>query len=185
MTNEMETKVCNYCGWVFKITPRHRSERVLPYCSHGCRIACEERHVAFEERHCELKEEIISSELPADFAPDLDTVADLSPEVTDKLREFFRQWVRLSEDTRECVASRLSGARYWTIGELRGISKQAAHKSAIKAARRDPVLAKALNLEKENATLNPPPPVEFALSTVSVTVDAPSSRVAQQVAFDL
>ena len=30
---------CPYCGWDFAETPRHRSEGVLPYCSHGCRLA--------------------------------------------------------------------------------------------------------------------------------------------------
>lgn len=34
-----ESRTCPYCGWPFKPTERHRTERVLPFCSHGCRLA--------------------------------------------------------------------------------------------------------------------------------------------------
>lgn len=153
MTRETETHKCPYCGWTFAVTPQHRHQRVYPYCSHGCRIAMEERHVAFEERHCELKEEITAGEMPADYEPDLSPLADLPKTVEDKMRAFFVEWTRLNEHTRVCIALRLRGIPFWTIGELLGISAQAAHKSAKKAAQRSLVLASALDLEVDFKTL--------------------------------
>jgi hypothetical protein len=146
---ETETKKCPYCGWIFEVTPRHKNERVLPHCSHGCRIAMEERHVAFEERHCELKEEITAGEMPVEYVPDLTPLADLPQSAEEKIRSFFCEWTRLNENTRVCIALRLRGLPFWSIGELLGISAQAAHKSAKKAAKRSVVLASALNLELE------------------------------------
>jgi len=147
--NEAETKKCPYCGWVFEVTPRHKNERVLPHCSHGCRIAMEERHVAFEERHCELKEEITAGEMPVDYVPDLSPLVDLPDSIEDRMRAFFVEWTRLNEHTRECIALRLRGIPFWTIGELQGISTQAAHKAAKKAAMRSPVIKAALGMALE------------------------------------
>ncbi len=141
-----ETHRCPYCGWEFTVTPRHRSEKVFPYCSHGCSIACVERHVAFEERHCELKEEVVSGELAPEYAPDLTPLAGLPPEIEERLRSFFVEWTRLNERTRECIALRLRGIPYWTAGELNGISTQAAHKAAKKAAMRSPLIKAALGM---------------------------------------
>ena len=146
---QQETHRCPYCGWPFVVTPRHRSERVYPYCSHGCSIACVEKHVAFEERHCELKEEITAGEMPVDYVPDLAPLAELPDVMEDRLRAFFVEWTRLNERTRECIALRLRGIPFWTIAELQGISTQAAHKAAKKAAMRSPVIKAALGMALE------------------------------------
>lgn len=147
--SQTETLKCPYCGWPFVVTSRHRSERVLPYCSHGCSIACVEKHVAFEERHIEFKEEITAGELPADYVADLAPLADLPSTMEDKMRAFFVEWTRLPERTRECIALRLRGIPFWTIAELQGISTQAAHKAAKKAAMRSPVIKAALGMALE------------------------------------
>jgi len=39
MTGTGASQTCPYCGWSFEVTQRHRAEAVLPYCSHGCRLA--------------------------------------------------------------------------------------------------------------------------------------------------
>ncbi len=147
MSPTLETKKCPYCGWTFEVTPRHRSEKVYPFCSHGCSIAMVEKHVAFEERHCELKEEITAGEMPVDYVPDLSPLAELPPTVEDGLRAFFVEWTRINENTRVCIALRLRGLPYWSIAELQGISTQAAHKAAKKAAKRSPILAAALAMD--------------------------------------
>jgi endogenous inhibitor of DNA gyrase (YacG/DUF329 family) len=146
-TTTNETHRCPYCHWVFEVTPRHRSEKVYPFCSHGCSIAVVEKHVAFEEHHCELREEITAGEMPAEYEPDLSPIADLPGEIEERLRAFFVEWTRIPENTRVCIALRLRGIPFWTIGELQGISKQAAFKAARKAAMRSPVLAAALAMD--------------------------------------
>jgi len=35
----MSAARCPYCGWEFTAHARHKAERVLPYCSHGCKLA--------------------------------------------------------------------------------------------------------------------------------------------------
>lgn len=149
MSPTNETNKCPYCGWTFEVTARHRSEKVFPYCSHGCSIACVEKHVAFEERHIEFKEEITAGEMPPEYVADLSPLADLPENLEDRLRAFFVEWTRLPERTRECIALRLRGIPFWTIGELQGISTQAAHKAAKKAARRSPVIKAALGMALE------------------------------------
>jgi len=131
---------CPYCSWEFTPTARHESEKVLPYCSLGCRRLSMERHVAFEEKHLAIIKEH-EAELARAVAAQGDieregiaVLDDLPGDLADRLREFLRGWCRLPSVTRDVLALRLCGMSYATVGRLRGTSVQAAHKVVAEAA---------------------------------------------------
>jgi endogenous inhibitor of DNA gyrase (YacG/DUF329 family) len=140
VTNETETtptvKTCPYCGWTFNPTARHASEKVLPYCSLGCRRLSEEKHVVYEAKHVEIVEtlEREMAEARAAQADMSEALADLPEGVAERLREFFWGWCRLSPPARDVLALRFAGLSYADAGRVRGTSTQAAHKLVAEAA---------------------------------------------------
>ncbi len=152
MTGEVkETRLCGYCGWPFEVTPRHRSERVVPYCSLGCRRLSEEKHVAYEAKHIEITEQLERemAEARARRADLADALADLPDGVAERLKEFFFGWLRLPQHMRDVMALRFCGLSYSDIGEMHGVSTQAAHKAAVGAATHNPIIDAATGLARE------------------------------------
>ena len=127
---------CPYCGWHFTATARHASEKVLPYCSLGCRRLSEEKHVVYEAKHVEIVE-TLEREMAEARAAQADisaALADLPEGVAGRLREFFWGWCRLSAPARDVLALKFAGLSYAEIGRMRETSTQAAHKLVAEAA---------------------------------------------------
>jgi hypothetical protein len=130
------TQTCPYCNWPFTPTEKHTLERVLPYCSLGCRRLSVEKHVAFEERHVELTEfmEREAGLAVAGYKESVDSLADLPDEWREKLASFLWHLVRLPAGVREHVCLLFQGLTYAEIGRVKGVTKQAAHKATVDAA---------------------------------------------------
>ena len=136
---------CPYCSWEFTPTARHESEKVLPYCSLGCRRLSMERHVAFEEKHLAIVKEH-EAELARAVAAQADieregiaVLDELPGGLADRLREFLRGWSRLPMMERESLARKLCGLSYATQGRMQKVSTQAVHKLVMKAADRNEI----------------------------------------------
>lgn len=151
MTETVETMLCHYCGWPFAVTARHRAEKVVPYCSLGCRRLSEERHVAYEAKHIEMTE-LLEREMAEAVERQADISAalvDLPEGVADRLREFLRGWLRLPAHTRDVLALRFTGMSYSDAARRIGVTVQAVHKAAVEAATRNAVIDAATGLAKE------------------------------------
>ena len=76
---------------------------------------------------------------------------DLPDDVAEKLRDFFCEWLRMKSPARDCVAMRLLGGSHVDIGAIRGVSKQAIHKTVKAAMSQCPTIAIALGKTQEAA----------------------------------
>jgi hypothetical protein len=97
VSEENLTGCCPYCEWTFTITRRHRAERVLPYCSHGCRLAGIDEPSSYVFEVDEERMSAAKAEQPGWVG-----TAGLEP-----IRAFMRTWISATPLLRDVVAVRL------------------------------------------------------------------------------
>lgn len=138
MTDTAETMLCHYCGWPFAVTPRHRAEKVVPYCSLGCRRLSEERHVAHEAKKIQLVEDLgdIVEHAQAQYASSTASLADLPEEYKAKLLDFLDSLIGLTPAELQTVLLTFQGKTPSEIARLKDVSAQAAHKAVRSAERK-------------------------------------------------
>jgi DNA-directed RNA polymerase specialized sigma24 family protein len=137
------TKTCPYCGWEFTPTTRHRAERVLPYCSHGCRLAC-----ASEPSHHG------ASHVSIDAAGEIEAHAtEDQPQSMALAQVEHMAWVliQLAPRERDVVLYRLRDWPYSEIGAALGVTLQAAEQCLADVMRRVPVVDRMFRVKRERS----------------------------------
>lgn len=138
----MRTGTCPYCGWTFAITKRHEGERVLPYCSHGCRLAVE----APTSRG---GQSIVSWDGDSDDrarvqpAPDVCLCQTVRDRVVAGFQQAMQGFFSLDRSTRDLVVERFVNPDTQIAETARkfGVSQQAAHARLKRARELWPALA--------------------------------------------
>lgn len=145
-------QVCPYCDWTFTVTRRHVSERVLPYCSHGCRLAV-------QAAPSNKGQNMVTLDHASEIAQ---PVAEVEPtNAVQRAQSQFawalRNLMSFDRVTRDCVCLRYlheTGSdcnvahSYESIGRRYGISPQAVEKKIRNAIRAWPAIAWMLQTKK-------------------------------------